>query len=77
MGSFRLRHPVRINGDNVNTLEDAAYAVRQLVIRNYDPDGRRIVGDLRNAASSEEAARAEASLQAWLTKKTQIARRPL
>jgi hypothetical protein len=67
MISHHLRTPTNVLGNVVNSFEDAAYIVRQHIIKNSEDDwGRRIVHKLREAKTIDEASRAEASLLIWL-----------
>lgn len=69
MGSCRpLSQVTEVFGQTVETLEDAAYVVRQHVIAHFDRDGARLVRELRSASSEDEISAAEFHLAAWLSR---------
>ena len=69
MGSCKpLTQVTKVFGNPVDTLEDAAYLVRQQVIENFEWEGLHLVRELRSAASEEEAYEAERHLASWLSR---------
>src|SRR6478735_9021322 len=63
-----LSKPRQIFGHRAETLEEAAYYVRQHVIETDDVEGRRIVRLLRDAVFEDEIALAEMQLETWLAR---------
>jgi hypothetical protein len=64
--SLPLSKPRSIFGHRAETLEDAAYYVRQRVIKSDDVEGRRLVRQLRDAIFDDEIVIAEMQLERWL-----------
>jgi hypothetical protein len=70
MGSYQpLSKVTEVFGHPVETLEDAAYFVRQHIIEHFERDGARLVRELRSASSEDEIGAAEFHLAAWLSKR--------
>ena len=69
--SQRLSFPLNVFGHRVNTLEEAAYHLRQHVISEHccdEAEGRRLVRKLRDASNADEKFDAEHELRCWLRK---------
>ena len=69
--SQRLSFPLDVFGHRVNTLEEAAYHLRQHVISDDcrdEAEGRQLVRKLRNADFADEIFDAEHQLRGWLRK---------
>ena len=70
--SQRLSKPHDVLGHRAQTLEDAAYYVRQHVIATDDCEGRCLVRQLREAIYDDEIALAEIQLGRWLNQRHRL-----
>ncbi|MBX9711266.1 MAG: hypothetical protein K2X60_09540 [Xanthobacteraceae bacterium] len=68
MFNLELFPPIRLFGQTVRYLDDAAYLIRQHAIRDNDSDARLFVRKLRDTEDLGSALRCEAELRQRSTK---------